>query len=55
MNEKEDTNYNRELNILQQADHPFIIEYIEKFPYRDKEDKKETLCIVTKFATGGDF
>ncbi len=40
----------KELKILRQADHPFIIKYIEEFIY-----KKKQLCIVTKFAPGGDL
>ena len=50
MSSKEEMGYERELQILKEADHPFIIEYIEEFSY-----KKKQLCIVTKFASGGDF
>lgn len=42
--------YNRELKILKLADHPFVLKFIEEFPYKEKK-----LCIVTKFASGGDF
>jgi serine/threonine protein kinase len=31
MSSKEEIGYERELNILKEADHPFIIEYIEEF------------------------
>ena len=50
MNSKEEMGYERELEILKEADHPFIIEYIEEFSY-----KKNLLCIVTKLASGGDL
>ena len=40
----------RELKILQETSHPFIVRYIEEFLYRGKN-----LCIVTNFANGGDF
>jgi serine/threonine protein kinase len=32
MSFKEEMGYERELKILKEADHPFIIEYIEEFP-----------------------
>jgi serine/threonine protein kinase len=50
MNSKEEMGYERELKILKEADHPFIIQYIEEFSF-----KKNHLCIVTKLASGGDF
>jgi serine/threonine protein kinase len=34
---------------LKETSHPFVIKYIENFVY------KENLCIVTKFASGGDL
>ena len=40
----------RELEILKDADHPFVIEYIEQFPY-----KENLLCVVTKLASGGNL
>jgi serine/threonine protein kinase len=49
MNSKEEMGYERELQILKECEHPFIIEYIEEFDYQNK------LCIVTKLASGGDF
>ena len=49
MNSKEEKGYERELEILKEAEHPFIIEYVEEFEYQEK------LCIVTKLASGGDF
>ena len=49
MTSKEEMGYERELEILKEAEHPFIIEYIEEFPY------KNLLCIVTKLASGGDL
>ncbi len=42
--------YERETKILKEAKHPFVIEYIEEFPY-----KNEKLCIVTKYISGGDL
>jgi len=39
-NEKQ--NYERELKILQNVNHPFIIRYIDEFKYQ-----KDFLCIVT--------
>ena len=41
--------YKRESKILKLSDHPFIISFIEEFPYKKKH------CIVTKFASGGDL
>ena len=35
MNSKEEMGYERELKILKEANHPFIIEYIEEFPYQN--------------------
>jgi len=49
MSSKEEMGCERELEILKEAEHPFIIEYIEEFPY------KNSLCIVTKLASGGDL
>ena len=49
MTNKEEMGYERELEILKEVQHPFIIEYIEEFPY------KNFLCIVTKLASGGDL
>ena len=49
MNPKEERGYERELEILKETEHPFIIEYVEEFEYQNK------LCIVTKLASGGDF
>jgi serine/threonine protein kinase len=34
---------------LQEISHPFVVKYLEEFVYQDK------LCIVTKFASGGDL
>jgi serine/threonine protein kinase len=34
---------------LKEADHPFIVEYIDEFFIKNK------LCIVTKLASGGDL
>jgi serine/threonine protein kinase len=50
MSVKEEMGYERELQILKEAEHPFIIEYIEEFSF-----KNNNLCIVTKLATGGDL
>ena len=50
MNSKDETGYERELKILKRADHPFVIQYVEEFVYKERQ-----LCIVTKFASGGDF
>jgi hypothetical protein len=36
MSSKEEMGYERELLILKEADHPFIIEYIEEFNYKSK-------------------
>ena len=51
MSSKEEMGYDRELQILKEADHPFIIEYIEEFAVEDNN----LLCIVTKLASGGDL
>ena len=50
MTKKEEMGYQRELEILKEADHPFIIEYIEEFALEEKK-----LCIVTRLAPGGDL
>ncbi len=50
MSVKEEMGYERELQILKEAEHPFIIEYIEEFSF-----KNNNLCIVTKLATGRDL
>jgi serine/threonine protein kinase len=47
---KEKQNYERELKILQNVNHPFIIRYIDEFIY-----DKDYLCIVTQYANGGDL
>jgi NIMA (never in mitosis gene a)-related kinase 1/4/5 len=47
---KEKQNYERELKILQNVNHPFIIRYIDEFIY-----DKDYLCIVTQYASGGDL
>ncbi len=51
MTTKDEMSYQRELKILKEADHPFIIEYIEEFSV----DDNNLLCIVTKLAPGGDL
>jgi serine/threonine protein kinase len=42
--------FERELKVLKQADHPFLIEFIENFVYQ-----KQFLCIITKYVSGGDL
>jgi serine/threonine protein kinase len=37
----EKVGYDRELQIIQETSHPFVIKYLEEFLYKDK------LCIVT--------
>ena len=39
----------RELEILQKSNHPFVIKYYEKFIYKDK------VCIVTELASCGNL
>jgi hypothetical protein len=34
MSSKEEMGYERELEILKEAEHPFIVEYIEEFPFK---------------------
>ena len=36
MNSLEEIGYERELKILKEADHPFIVEYIEEFSFNEK-------------------
>ena len=36
MNSLEEMGYERELKILKEADHPFIVEYIEEFSFKEK-------------------
>jgi serine/threonine protein kinase len=50
MSSIEEKGYERELKIMKEAKHPFIIEYIEEFLCKNNK-----LCIVTKLASGGDF
>jgi serine/threonine protein kinase len=50
MNSKDEKGYKKEIEILKQANHPFVIEYIEDFI-----NKNDQVCIVTKFASGGDL
>ncbi len=50
MDTNEKLGYKRESKILKAADHPFIISFIQEFPYKNKN-----LCIDTKFASGGDL
>jgi serine/threonine protein kinase len=49
MGSLEKLGYDRELQILQETSHPFVVKYMEEFVYKDR------LCIVTKFASGGDL
>ncbi len=49
MNSEDKLAYERELEILQTMKFPFIIEYKEQFIYKEK------VCIVTEFASDGDF
>ena len=41
--------YERELDILESMTHPLIIEFKEQFLYKEK------VCLVTEFASDGDF
>ncbi len=41
MNSLEQLGYDRELKILQETSHPFVVKYMEEFFYKDR------LCIVT--------
>jgi serine/threonine protein kinase len=41
MDSLEQLGYERELKVLQEISHPFVIKYIEEFVHREK------LCIVT--------
>ncbi len=50
MNSKDQLGIQRELKIMREVDHPFIVKFIEEFDYKQKN-----LCIVTKFAPGGDL
>jgi serine/threonine protein kinase len=47
MDEEQKASFLKEKEILKIADHPFLIEYIEDFEYRN-----EDYCIVTKYASG---
>ena len=49
MDSLEQLGYDRELKILQETTHPFVVKYMEEFFYKDR------LCIVTQFASGGDL
>jgi serine/threonine protein kinase len=42
--------YEKELQVLKKADHPFHIEFIENFVYQ-----KYYFCIIAKYAADGDF
>ena len=39
----------RELEIMQKSNHPFVIKYYENFIYKEK------VCILTELATGGNL
>jgi hypothetical protein len=41
MSDLEHLGYDRELKILKETSHPFVVKYMEEFVYQDK------LCIVT--------
>ena len=42
--------FEKELQVLELANHPFYIEFIENFEYQRKK-----YCIITKLATGGNL
>jgi hypothetical protein len=42
--------YMKELKVLKEAHHPFLIEYIDDFEYQ-----KQEFCIITKFAKEGNL
>ena len=50
MTPQDQLGYQRESEILKEMNCPFVIQYVEEFNY-----KKDYLCIVTQFASGGDF
>ena len=42
--------YKRELEILKQLEHPFIVKLIDHFI-----DEKDRVCFVTEYCNGGDL
>ena len=50
MTPQDQLGYQRESEILKEMNCPFVIQYVEEFNY-----KKDYLCIVTQFASGGDL
>ena len=50
MDAKDNEGYKRELEILKQANHPFVLKYVGNFLYQEKYD-----CVVTEYASGGEF
>ena len=42
--------YEKEVQILKQTNHPFIIKYIDSFKNQERK-----YCIVTQYANGGDI
>jgi serine/threonine protein kinase len=50
MNLMQKLGYEREMTIMKEMNHPFIIKYMEEFVYEER-----VLCIVTQFVEGGDF
>ncbi len=50
MGRKDQLGIKRELEIMKENFHPFVIQYVEHFDYKERH-----LCIVTKYAPGGDL
>ncbi len=49
MSREDELGVERELEIMQKLNHPFIIKYYDNFIYKEK------LFIVTELATGGNL
>ncbi len=53
MDSKEKLGQDRELKIIKEIDHPFVIKYYDEFEYRKDAIKK--ICIVSQLANGGNL
>ncbi len=49
MNSEHKLGIERELEIMQKSNHPFVIKYYEHFIYKEK------ICILTEYASGGNL
>ena len=53
-NSLEKLSFDREIQVLQIVNHPFVIKYFDFFEYKNKY-QITNFCIVTEFIAGGDL